>query len=263
MLRHGPVKSRKSKYAVAGAALAAGAPLGWLLLRMLRDPSGFDLQAELLGQAFLYGYLAIGTAAAFGIFGLVLGATADRLAAANAELSELALSDELTGLKNSRYFNARLREECSRADREDRPLALITADLDRFKLVNDRLGHPVGDEVLLHAARALLDGVRTSDSVCRIGGEEFVIVCPGTTLEQAYGMAERIRVRLQQQPARTVAGEVSVTASFGVAVLAKGAAPCELRSAADAALYAAKNAGRNRVERASQLQLVPRVAAGG
>ncbi len=239
------------RYAFLGMAVALGAPLGWLGLRLLGG--GWTLAAlgeEVWANLPLYAYLTGATVAAFAGFGALAGARADRLWRRNAELAELSMTDALTGLKNRRYFHHRLTAECGRADREASPLGLVLVDLDHFKDVNDRQGHPFGDRALQHAARLILAGARSFDVPCRIGGEEFAIVCPGTTLADAAGVAERIRLSLEQTP--LVEGEVKerVTASFGVAVRRPLVPQDAALRAADEALYRAKASGRNRVEAA-------------
>ena len=166
-------------------------------------------------------------------------------------LSESARRDSLTGLLNRRGFEERLDAELARATRAERPLALILGDVDHFKAVNDQLGHPAGDAVLLRVA-GVLEGVgRRGDTVARLGGEEFVFIVPDADAEMAFELAERARVALE----RTFADEpVALTASFGtVAFPVDGTTAESLLATADRALYVAKNGGRNRSTRASSL----------
>ena len=159
--------------------------------------------------------------------------------------SELALTDALTRLPNRRAFEADFAAETERAARYNRPLSVISIDLDRFKLLNDRYGHAYGDLALQQSSEALRDGVRSSDRVYRLGGEELVVLCPETAAVDAVMVAERLRVALE---ASAGPDAPAVTASFGVAqLLVHGRDPLELLAAADRALYAAKHAGRNRV----------------
>lgn len=164
-------------------------------------------------------------------------------------LAHKAQIDGLSGLWNRRYFDQRLLQELSEANRHHRPLSLIMCDLDRFKRLNDQFGHPFGDQVIWRMAQILSSG-RNSDVVCRYGGEEFGVILPSTTLERAHEVAERYRSQIEDhrwndQP------DLIVTGSFGVADLQfmpKGSTPEDLIKAADSALYRAKQAGRNRVE---------------
>ena len=173
---------------------------------------------------------------------------ATRRGAASTRLSETARRDALTGLLNRRGFEERLDVELARATRVERPVALILSDVDHFKTVNDRLGHPAGDAVLLRVA-GVLEGIgRRGDTVARLGGEEFVFIVPDADAERAFELAERARAALE----RTFADEpVPLTASFGtVAFPADGTTAASLLETADRALYAAKDAGRNRTARA-------------
>lgn len=168
-----------------------------------------------------------------------------------ARLSDTARRDALTGLLNRRGFEERLETELARATRAERPVALIIGDVDHFKAVNDRLGHPAGDAVLLRVA-GVLEGIgRRGDTVARLGGEEFVFIVPDADAEMAFELAERARVALE----RTFADEpIPLTASFGtVAFPVDGTTADSLLQTADRALYAAKDAGRNRSTRASAL----------
>jgi two-component system cell cycle response regulator len=129
------------------------------------------------------------------------------------------------------------------------PLSLIVMDLDRFKELNDRLGHDVGDAALSHAAGVLRASIREVDLACRIGGDEFAVICPGASLEGATAVAERARTALEKTPFRAPNGEpVALTASLGVSALNDG--DRQLFQAGDHALYAAKAEGRNRVHAA-------------
>jgi diguanylate cyclase (GGDEF)-like protein len=228
--------------------LGTGAPLGWLALQVLRGqlPEG-GVGAELQEHGLLYAYLWLGTTLSLG----ALGWTADALARANARLRERAVTDVTTGLKNVRYFHERLARELSRAQREGRPLCLVAADLDHFKRVNDVHGHAVGDRVLAAAARVLEHCVRAGDVACRVGGEEFTVICPGASAEDALHIAERIRAEVQALRVPSAKGTVRLTLSLGVCVYRAGEPAHVLTARADAALYAAKRGGRNRVELAT------------
>ena len=237
------------RFALLGALLALGAPGGWLLLQLW--PPGSSLLVELQEHAGLYIYLLLGTGTAFTLFGATLGVLTDRVWQANAHLETLARTDPLTGLYNTRFFHTEFERECQRADRERTPLGLIVIDLDHFKRVNDERGHPFGDKALIHAAGLMARCARGSDLACRIGGEEFAIICPGADLADVAGVADRIRREIEAMPVRGDGFEWPLTASFGVAMRTPGMAPGAAFRLADGALYQAKARGRNRVETAS------------
>jgi diguanylate cyclase (GGDEF)-like protein len=161
-----------------------------------------------------------------------------------------ALVDGLTGLANRRAASDALHAEAARAERLETPLSVVLADLDGFKDVNDVHGHAVGDAVLRVFAEVLRETLRESDVAGRWGGEEFLLLLPGADEEGAAQLAERVRIGLA---ARTIPGVpgLRVTASFGVAEYAGETNTEQLVAAADAALYAAKRAGKDRVERAA------------
>jgi diguanylate cyclase (GGDEF)-like protein len=156
--------------------------------------------------------------------------------------------DGLTALANRRHFEEQLASELARVERFGGPLAIVLADLDGFKEVNDRLGHPGGDVVLREVARTLETEVRDVDLAARWGGEEFVLLLRGTDLEGAGLVAERVRAALEHRTLVAADGaRIGVTASFGVAAGEGLVSADELLQAADAALYDAKRAGKNRV----------------
>jgi diguanylate cyclase (GGDEF)-like protein len=159
-----------------------------------------------------------------------------------------AATDGLTGLANRRSFDDELALEWRRAERVGDSLALVLADLDNFKAVNDRFGHQAGDAVLRRVAVILDSGGRQVDLAARYGGEEFAVLAPETDLEGATRLAERLRSELESAAVALPDGrELQVTASFGVAIKGDLEAPEELVAAADEALYEAKRNGKNRV----------------
>ncbi len=172
------------------------------------------------------------------------------LAAKQVELERLASHDGLTGLCNRSEFMRRADHELLRAIRHRYSTSFLLLDLDHFKRVNDHYGHPTGDAVLCHVARLLSSGVRVSDVVARLGGEEFIVLLPHTSEEAALRCAEKLRSRVQAHPLETDAGPLPLTVSIGV-VEAPPRARADVAAAyaaIDRALYRAKSAGRNRVE---------------
>ena len=164
-----------------------------------------------------------------------------------------AATDELTQLANRRAFMDALAAEKQRSDRSRDRFAVVVADLDDFKLVNDKFGHQTGDEVLRVFARVVERELRGIDIPARIGGEEFAILLPQTALAGAAALAERIRAAFADERVTSDRGEVlTVTSSFGVAVYAFADSAEALLGAADAALYQAKAAGKNRVTQAAR-----------
>lgn len=165
------------------------------------------------------------------------------LSARNELLSRLALTDPLTKLANRRAFDESLAREVALAVRHNRPLSLLILDIDHFKDVNDTLGHPAGDDVLAAMGLLLAHHGRRGDVVARLGGEEFALILPQTTQDQASVTGERLRAAVAAAP---LSVRAPVTVSVGAATLGLPGGDAEsLVSAADAALYRAKSAGRN------------------
>lgn len=163
----------------------------------------------------------------------------------NQELLRISVTDKLTGLFNRLKLDQIVDEEHSRSARYDTPWAVIIADIDHFKSVNDTHGHLIGDQVLIATAQLLSSNTRDIDVVGRWGGEEFLLICRETGQDGALSTAEKLR-ELIQQFLFPVAGRV--TASFGIAAYRSGHSTVETISRADKALYRAKENGRNRVE---------------
>jgi len=159
-------------------------------------------------------------------------------------IREVSLTDPLTGLKNRRYLDSVMEKAMSHSDRYLETLSLITIDIDFFKRVNDKYGHPVGDEVLVQTANVIGECIRKADVLVRLGGEEFEILLPKTDILGAAEAAEKIRKRIEEKE-HPQAGRI--TASFGVAERAPGESFSAFYRRADHALYRAKQTGRNRV----------------
>lgn len=174
-----------------------------------------------------------------------------RLNASLAREEAKATLDSVTGLPNRRALHDRARLELNRARREKRSLSIIMMDIDRFKQINDEFGHAAGDDALLRAAEALQKGTRDYDYTGRWGGDEFLVVLPGTPLSQAALVAERIRASVETIHLRTGGADaMSLRCSLGVACSSSASHPVELTELlhqADDALYRAKAEGRNRV----------------
>lgn len=153
-------------------------------------------------------------------------------------------TDVLTGLPNRRLMSRLIVDEMARAERYGRPFSIVLFDLDHFKVVNDRYGHPLGDEVLKQIGPMLADHVRETDTIGRWGGEEFLVVLPEMDVRDASRMAERLRRVIADG---SFAAGVHMTASFGVAHYVKGESMASLLERVDRELYSAKDAGRNRV----------------
>ncbi|MBK7859511.1 MAG: sensor domain-containing diguanylate cyclase [Archangiaceae bacterium] len=168
------------------------------------------------------------------------------------KVQELTLSDEHTGLYNSRFLISTLERETERAQRFARPVSVLFLDIDEFKQVNDTRGHLVGSAVLKALGKVLLDAVRSVDSVCRYGGDEFAVLLLETHLERARVVAERIRHAVAGHEFVIEGQPVRVTVSVGYAAFPEhGKTARELLRAADTAMYAAKAAGRNAVHGAT------------
>ncbi|MDP3488833.1 MAG: PleD family two-component system response regulator [Phenylobacterium sp.] len=163
---------------------------------------------------------------------------------------ELAVTDQLTGLHNRRYMSGQLEALVKRAAPGGEPVATLLIDIDHFKKINDGYGHDVGDEVLREFAVRLASNVRAVDLPCRYGGEEFVVVMPGTRIEDAERIAERIRLHVAGSPFRVAHGTELLTATISIGVAATIGpedTPDTLLKRADEGLYEAKSSGRNKV----------------
>jgi diguanylate cyclase (GGDEF)-like protein len=184
----------------------------------------------------------------------------DQLTAARDTLRDLAARDPLTNLWNHSSIIELLRNELSRGERLRASVGVILVDLDNFKAINDGYGHLLGDEVLREAARALGGSIRLYDALGRLGGEEFLVVLPGCDEINATSHAERLRQAVDRISVTTPKGQISVSASVGVTVVRPDAfvdAQLAIHTA-DLAMYAAKGAGRNRVEfLATPSELIP------
>ncbi|MFJ3485137.1 diguanylate cyclase [Pseudomonas sp. NPDC090202] len=161
------------------------------------------------------------------------------------ELRTMSVTDALTGVYNRRYFQERLQAELQRAERHGGMFSVVMLDIDHFKCINDQMGHAVGDHVLQAICKRLCHRLRSSDVFCRLGGEEFMVLCPDTGSDQAYLLASELWAALRGE---AIDGVGRVTGSFGLASWRKGEGGDALLLRADSGVYAAKMAGRDRIE---------------
>ena len=175
------------------------------------------------------------------------------------QMKEIAVVDQLTGLLNRRGFNESGGKAYATARRTDRQVSVIITDIDHFKKINDMHGHSTGDDALVHFANVLQAHRRDEDVLARIGGEEFAIVLPGSSVEKSIKIAEELCGRLGQSPMTTELDDLVMTASFGVATISiNDTSLFDIVVRADAALYRSKRAGRNRIDlESSQMMLMP------
>jgi diguanylate cyclase (GGDEF)-like protein len=210
---------------------------------LLRPITGLALQAKLRG---VFKILQLQQELIRERNGLVT--SAGEWAGANRRLIHVAMTDPLTQLPNRRHGLDTFSAEWAFARTNNLPMACLMIDIDHFKNINDRYGHKAGDAVLARLANLLQTGARSEDLVFRYGGEEFCIICPGATLEMACTIAERIRQNVAEQPVQMKDMDIAVTVSIGVAIMIpQHADEGALIHDADAAMYRAKNSGRNRV----------------
>jgi diguanylate cyclase len=233
------------------AVLALAAHGAVLHLSYLHDDYGeFDLDTAIAEFAVLMIVLPW-----FAVMGGYVNRLRLRLTDTNRELSQalerieqLAIRDELTGGYNRRFMLDALARERSRAERLREPFSICLLDIDHFKSINDTLGHAAGDAVLQELPSVAGQGLRGVDAFGRFGGEEFLLVLPGTTVDGARRVAERVRAAIEAAQFPGVPAGRRVTVTVGVAERAPGEDIRALLKRADRALYAGKGAGRNRVE---------------
>lgn len=250
-----PSWPRRLVYPIVGALLAAGAPGGLVLARAAvlgQAVTATYTASELARDPLTYTYVGASTAIVFIVLGWLLGAKDD-------VLRERALTDALTELPNRRYIDRRLGEEVARSGRYGTPLSLLIVDIDHLKEINDRHGHHTGDAAIRAVAQAVRQSCRSTDLVGRWAGDEFVLIAPATTADEALEVAGRIRDRVRLAPLRR--NGAPLTVSVGIADLERTGAtiPESLWAAADLALYAAKRRGRDRSVAAAD----PTVQVGG
>ena len=199
-----------------------------------------------LNRLYILGLSLLTLALLLGSTYVMLNNLGDKLDAAQKALLEASIRDELTGLHNRRYLMSRLNEEFERTRRKGTALGLLMMDVDNFKVVNDKYGHPAGDEVLRSIGQTLASMLREYDVGGRYGGEEFAVVLAEMTPAEMVKLAERIREAIEQLDDHGNAIGIHVTISIGVAVLTDDDSTETLLQRADTALYRAKEMGRNR-----------------
>jgi diguanylate cyclase (GGDEF)-like protein len=218
----------------------------------LKTPIALPMRttAEWLAGSFSF-VVTVGQCAYTGLFGNSMRRTLHRrsieLRIANQRIEELAQLDDLTGLLNRRCIMKLLNEETARGQRANKPCSVAIIDVDFFKRINDQLGHPAGDEALRTFGIGLFANIRTIDRLGRYGGEEFLLVLPDTTQEQAVQMLDRLRLIISELDWSAILGDMKLTMSAGVCTVGKEESVDAVLARADAALYRAKHAGRNRV----------------
>ncbi|MCK1362297.1 GGDEF domain-containing protein [Bradyrhizobium sp. 199] len=194
---------------------------------------------------------ALGRCAFTGLYGASLREALYRrgneLKLAHAKIEELAQIDELTGVLNRRYVMRALNDEMARAQRAATPCSVAILDIDFFKRINDGYGHPTGDEVLRGFAITLAANIRSIDRLGRYGGEEFLVVMPGSSKDQAVSAMDRLRQVISELDWNSISNDLRVTFSAGIEQVRPNDAPEDILARADAALYKAKDAGRNRI----------------
>jgi len=206
--------------------------------------------AEWLAGVFSFG-LTLGQCAYIGLFGSTMRKRLHQrtveLRLAYQRIEELAQTDDLTGLPNRRSIVKMLDDEIARGRRAP-PCSVAMIDIDWFKRINDGYGHPAGDEVLRTVAITVFANIRANDRFGRHGGEEFLLVLPGTGRDEAGRIVERLRRIVAELDWSTFEIDTAVTISAGIATLAPDDSSDAILSRADRALYAAKAGGRNRIE---------------
>lgn len=240
------VDSIQRAMAILGCNVLKNIALSFVIVREMRLESKENFDFDLFWKRSVTAGVSAGLIASLD--------TAEKLASelqtANDKLRGMAFEDSLTGLFNHRYFQACMDIEFSKAVRYQRPFSLIMLDLDHFKKVNDRYGHPSGDAVLKQVSATIRQTVRKSDIVSRYGGEEFTVVLPETTLKGAVLLAERIRKRVEGLEVGADEETIRMTISLGLTIWEPGSpagGKADIIDAADRALYASKRNGRNKV----------------
>jgi diguanylate cyclase (GGDEF)-like protein len=241
------IRSPRWMYPLMGLILGLGAPVGAFALRYYLMPDvRLNPAGELASHRFVYLYELFGPCFAFSVAGVVAGWHTERLRRAEAFYQNLSEHDPLTGLYNERAFRDRYERSMERAARTHQPISLLLIDVDYLKTVNDRYGHLIGNEALVHVARALRRAKRADDSAARWGGDEFAILLEGGDANAARRVADSVLQRLRRSPLVAPRGVIRITVTIGICSASGIAIGKDLFAVADRALYAGKRAGRDR-----------------
>ena len=215
---------------------------GYNILYIIISETKLSFSLKMLPWSFSF---ALFGAVSGGFFGRIRQMTA-KLQDSENKFKKLSITDDLTKLYNSRHFFNRLKDEIERTNRYGHPLSLLIMDLDNFKKYNDTYGHIEGDKVLANSGEILRKSLRKTDSAYRYGGEEFTIILPESSGQEAMHFAERIRQAFDTEGCRSKPESfMPVTVSVGVAQYARGEKISDFIKRADKNLYAAKNQGKN------------------
>ena len=242
------VLSRQDGRDHPGARLSGIVAILIMAVNVMRAFSPCCTSATRSRRAVQSGSVGAGADPGFPVDGLFFGFLLMAIDRLRNEVADLALLDDLTGVGNRRHLLQRLTEECARSERSSEPFALLVIDLDGFKAINDTHGHAAGDACLQHFTLMAQTRLRPGDMLARTGGDEFCIVLPASTLREGAMIARRILEVCREDAAACVGGDIPISLSIGVAQWTRemGAFPDRLIAAADHALYAAKNDGKNR-----------------
>jgi len=244
---------------LATPVLLGGAAFAGRALRALVSPE------SVMSEMVRHSALNVGSALGYVVLVLLLHATLVAMVTARlvTDLRRLSRHDGLTGVLNRRAIEDALDVQMRRSQRSGEVFALMMLDVDHFKLINDRHGHAAGDQALKHVAALLLSGLREVDRLGRYGGEEFLLLLPGLALAQAQPVAERLRELLEASPVPVGGAAIDLSVSIGIAEWDGGSTDLDrVLARADAALYQAKAAGRNRVVLEAGATGAPRWAMG-
>lgn len=232
----GSLKQRRWQYAILGVFLSFIGPIGeWIFVKIFSEYIKDSFFLTLI-------YTELATLVVFSLFGYILGNYAEKI-------EQLAFHDKLTGLYNRHYLMETLNELVALHKRYQEKFSLIMLDLDHFKKVNDSYGHSVGDKTLKAIAVCIVEEIREADFGSRYGGEEFMVVCPHTSITDCYKLAERIRIAIERLNADSLGFPGPQTISAGVYELSSDheASLLQILNHVDQALYRAKQEGRNKV----------------